>query len=379
MLERLKNWRKSDAQRQTEQINAYLDNELPSAQRTQFETRLADDPILQAEVEALRQVQAAIGELPDVPLPRDFALPIPAKRQAPVQRRRDPMLWPALAIALVLVMCGSLVSLSSGLLGGAAEPEIIEREVIVTKVVIAEKFVEVEGESIIVTEQVVVEKEVIVEVTVEAEREVETVEAEKEVETKETAVYRIAIVDSPTTYNFWTYYGVAYTSANKALLDDTVARLYTISPPNQTFIPHFATELPPEPIVEDDGTWSLTIPMVRDAQWSDGEPIDAHDVAFTLNACLELGLAGMWVAVCRPDILRRVEAIDDLTVRYIFEEQPTLATFHYGVAQAPILPEHAWEAVVEEAKSAENPIDVLFSAELETYPSAGGYINIVEP
>jgi ABC-type transport system substrate-binding protein len=89
--------------------------------------------------------------------------------------------------------------------------------------------------------------------------------------------------------------------------------------------------------------------MVEDAVWSDGESIDAHDVVFTMQACLDLKLTKNWPYQCYPEILDHVEAVDDYTVKFYFREKPGLATWQFGVAMGAILPEHFWADTVAES------------------------------
>ncbi len=112
-----------------------------------------------------------------------------------------------------------------------------------------------------------------------------------------------------------------------------------------------AKDLPPDPVQEGDA-WVITVEMVQDATWSDGEPITAHDVAFTHNACKDLKLTSNWPNACAPlgvDIA--VEAVGDYTVKYTFAESPSLGTWQAGVALAPILPEHFWSDTVAESRA----------------------------
>jgi len=58
-----------------ELLSAYLDDQLSAGEWARLEARLATDPELQAELDALRQTVALVRDLPPVPLPRNFILP----------------------------------------------------------------------------------------------------------------------------------------------------------------------------------------------------------------------------------------------------------------------------------------------------------------
>ena len=80
-----------------------------------------------------------------------------------------------------------------------------------------------------------------------------------------------------------------------------------------------------------------------DLVWSDGEPITAHDVAFTFRTIMDPRVP---VAAVRSGVneLKWVEAYDDRTVVY-FHKRPSSA--HTESIGYPILPQHIYEASLE--------------------------------
>jgi anti-sigma factor RsiW len=70
-----------------ELLSAYLDGQLSAGERARLEARLATDPELQAELDALRQTVALVRDLPPVPLPRNFILPQTADKLHPKATR----------------------------------------------------------------------------------------------------------------------------------------------------------------------------------------------------------------------------------------------------------------------------------------------------
>jgi ABC-type transport system substrate-binding protein len=104
--------------------------------------------------------------------------------------------------------------------------------------------------------------------------------------------------------------------------------------------------------------------MTDAALWSDGEPITAHDVAFTVNTSLDLRLGGNWPAIYPPDLIDHAEAVDDFTVKFFFTESPGLAKWQFGAAQGPILPEHFWGPIVADS--------LAFVADLDGLPEDPG-------
>ena len=104
---------------------------------------------------------------------------------------------------------------------------------------------------------------------------------------------------------------------------------------NLEIVPSFAESWE----TSEDGTvW--TFHTVKDAKWSDGEALDAEDVAFTANMILEYangptGILSGWVAH-----LNNAEATDANTV--VFTYDAPVANVLTQVQAIHILPEHVW-------------------------------------
>jgi ABC-type transport system substrate-binding protein len=287
----------------------------------------------------------------------------------------------------------------------ACEPEEVIKEVIkevivtqvVEKEVVVTEIVEIEGEQVEVTR--IVKEEVIVEVEVEV-----TVEPEEEVEAEgEITSYMIALFEDPVSLNYWNFLGPGSSVWTSYVLSGSSAGLYTLSDQRFDFVPSLAVDFPE--IVQDGDVWKITVQMVENATWSDGEPITTRDVVFTHNACKDLKLTQNWPNQCEPTgVAVAAEALDDYTVQYAFAEEPSLGTWQAGVALAPILPQHFWADAVAESYSylegleepaedddctVEEPSDVcvayneayvnarrtLYEADATGVPSAGGYVT----
>jgi peptide/nickel transport system substrate-binding protein len=199
-------------------------------------------------------------------------------------------------------------------------------------------------ETVVVTEKEVVEKEVVVTATPAAE-------GEAMAPTGEPRAYRIGIFEEPVSLNYWSYLGPGSSVWTGYVLTGYAPGLYALSDQRFQLVPSLAAEPAPEPTQEGD-KWVVEVKMVDDAQWSDGEPITAHDVVFTHNTCKDLQLTQNWPNQCAPlGANVEAEAVDDYTVRYTFDEKPGLGVWQMGVGMAPILPEHFWGDVVEEARA----------------------------
>ncbi len=239
-------------------------------------------------------------------------------------------------ILLTLVLFTFMLVLAA--CGGEAPPaEVVE----VTRVVTETVTEIVEGET--------VEVEVTRIVEVEAEAPAEPVEEEM-AEGAAADVYRIALFEDPiSSNNYWNYLGPGSSVWTSYVQTGFAATLFTLSDQRFDFVTSLALEIP-EVVEEGDETWTITVPMVENAVWSDGESITANDVVFTLEACQDLQLTSNWPNFC-PAELESLEAVDDFTVKFTFNAAPGLGIWQANVAQAPILPEHFWGGVVEESRA----------------------------
>ena len=207
-----------------------------------------------------------------------------------------------------------------------SDPETIIKTVVVEK----------EGETIVET----------VVVTVEPTEKVEEVD-----ETDSCCdVFKIGIYEEPVSLNYWNYLGPGSSVWTRYVISNDAAHLFTISDHLFQFVPSLAKDIP-TPVDNNDGTWSVTVEMVDDAYWSDGQLITAHDVTFTHNVCKDLQLTWYWPSFCTPDGAEIVvKALDDFTVEYTYLDQsPNIRNWQFGIAMAPILPATYWEDVAAQA------------------------------
>jgi ABC-type transport system substrate-binding protein len=173
-------------------------------------------------------------------------------------------------------------------------------------------------------------------------------------------VYTIGIFEDPLTINHWSYLGPDNSVWTAYVLSGAAPSLLTLSDQRFDIVPSLAAEMPGGPVQEGD-FWTITVSMVDNAVWSDGQPITANDVVGTVMAALDLKLTGNWPAIYPPDLLDHVEAVDDFTVKFFFTDSPGLAKWQYGAAQGPILPMHFWQPHLDEAYAI---IDGLVAPEL---------------
>ncbi len=168
--------------------------------------------------------------------------------------------------------------------------------------------------------------------------------------------YIVAAFEDVTTLNFWAANGPDNTVWNSYMLPGKLS-LYTLSPKYFTLVPQLAADATPAALEQDGDEWVAEIALRQDVVWSDGEPFTAADYAFTASVANDFGLiSGNWSTWYDFNYIDRIEVPDDYTARLVFHTKSGLSRYEYGVLQAPILAEHYWAPIVEDARA---PIDAL--------------------
>ncbi len=93
-----------------------------------------------------------------------------------------------------------------------------------------------------------------------------------------------------------------------------------------------------------DDLQSVTFHIREGVMWSDGEMLDAGDVAFTFNLFLDVPATDI---AAIGDFLESVEMVDDMTVKFNLNRVYTLA--HELIGGQMIVPEHNWADVEDYA------------------------------
>jgi peptide/nickel transport system substrate-binding protein len=189
--------------------------------------------------------------------------------------------------------------------------------------------------------------------------------------------YTLGIFEDVTTDNQWAFNEATEgTVWNSYFLSPTTAGMYTVSYPGIEFVPDLADgEL--QPAEQDGKKWVGEITLKDGLTWSDGEPMTAEDVAFTWQTVIDTELQAGWLdytdGPTADGPITAVEAVDDLTVRVTFNEQPGLAIWGpgTGITTMPIQPKHFWEAAVEEALASDDPATTLMAASGADAPAIG--------
>ena len=88
---------------------------------------------------------------------------------------------------------------------------------------------------------------------------------------------------------------------------------------------------------------SIEVSLAQGHVWSDGVAMTAADIVYTYEMVRRLqssmsGITTMWALSSLIDVV----AVDDYTVRYVFNAAQGIATWQHGVGMAPIVPKHFW-------------------------------------
>jgi len=162
---------------------------------------------------------------------------------------------------------------------------------------------------------------------------------------------RFALIgEAPTSQiNVWQLFdqsGASY--ANYALRIEYWPRLYHLAPQDSSFQP-FAADGFPSDVIQDGDNYSALVKIRSDLKWTDGTPFTAEDIAFTVDSALAFELGYDWGAYYSRQVLDHAEAIDPLTVKFIFKQKPNVGDWQYGALQGPIVQKAFWETAVQNA------------------------------
>lgn len=199
--------------------------------------------------------------------------------------------------------------------------------------------------------------------------------------------YKLALFSDPTTDNPWAALDTEADIWTSYVMPGQ-SSLYTYQGPSYTLIPLLAADVdPPQPSAEGDG-FSVVVNLRPDVTWSDGSPITAHDLVFTFDTVVKYdGLGGnfprVWPLAQTDDPtteedefsqgVSAVEALDDTTVKIVFNFDPGLAIWPFSVGLAPIFQKAYWASVVDASPDAET----LYAAPGMGSPN-GSAFNTVE-
>lgn len=189
-------------------------------------------------------------------------------------------------------------------------------------------------------------------------------------EPDEPFVYKLGILQGPSTENFWSYNANSTSVWDAYVLAPTKAGLYRLDSDTLELVPELSSAIA-EPVWNADG-WRVDVTIRGDMQWSDGRPVTAYDYAFTFETVRRLQLGGNW-AGSFPTIVSSVEATAAYNLRIRFSGRPSLHVWPYGLGTAPIMAQHFWT----ESAGAATTADGLFALD-GSNDVAGGPVDLVK-
>ena len=139
----------------------------------------------------------------------------------------------------------------------------------------------------------------------------------------------------PNDWNPFITWSKSNTTGTIGLLYET---LFMYDPLNDEFIPFLA----------ESGEWvsetAYEVTLREGLTWTDGTPLTAEDVAFTMN--LGKQYAALWFAPMW-EYITSVISFGDRIVRFDFTDAPLYQEFDNNLYNIPIVPKHIWESKTE--------------------------------
>ncbi len=177
---------------------------------------------------------------------------------------------------------------------------------------------------------------------------------------KRAAYLKVGLFAEPKTLNIW----LASDRWSFSVLSKIYQGLVTRDPETLELIPWLAETLP----VYDPQTLSYTVTL-RDAEWSDGSPVTAEDVAFTGNLIKEFKIPRHY---WRWNFVKAIQVKDAKTVRFVLEKP--MAIFLSRTLTTPIVSKKEWEAVAQRARKAGKPLTALMNHKIKNPIGNGPFV-----
>jgi len=144
------------------------------------------------------------------------------------------------------------------------------------------------------------------------------------------------------------------TNSYMGMTEGVYEKLYMPVPGGEA-LPDLAEEI----VVSPDGT-IYTISLRHNAQWQDGVPLTAHDVAFSYNYIIDNEM-GFFTMFTEP--LVEIKALDDYTVQMTMRDAVNRDWLNNNTFLfTPILPQHIWENMTLEEALGDLPLEKLIGS-----------------
>ena len=160
---------------------------------------------------------------------------------------------------------------------------------------------------------------------------------------------QVATLDGVSSNNVWAIFDQSgSTYWNQLVQANDYPTLYSLTLVGDNLIPVVASEQPSEFSKEGD-FYVASLILKNNLVWSNNYPVTAHDVAFTINTVLKFHLGFNWQSFYDATILDHVDALDDVTLKYYFTQQPGPAKWKYGALLGVIVNRNFWEPKIAPA------------------------------
>jgi len=172
-------------------------------------------------------------------------------------------------------------------------------------------------------------------------------------------ILKVGVPEEPKSLNPW----LATDAWSSRVVRLIYEPLYIREPRNLDLIPWLAAEMP----AYDPAARTYTIKL-RQAKWSDGSPLTADDVAYTVWLIQSFKIPlyyDLW------DTVEKVEALDPATIRFTLSGP--LATFVSRSLATPIVQRAQWEPIADKANQADKPLARLREAKLDKPVGTGPF------
>lgn len=169
------------------------------------------------------------------------------------------------------------------------------------------------------------------------------------VEAVDGAVFRVGLISSITTDNWFAALDEFNSTYNQAFLGSGKIALFTLTHPGFVYVPALAATSQPVRAVQQGDIWVVEQPIRTDVLWSDGVPVSANDLAFYFDVQREFNLGRGHASNFAPSVVDVIAASDDV-VRVEFDTKPDLVAWQHGIGLASFVPTHFWQTHVEEAR-----------------------------
>ncbi|MFF0311505.1 ABC transporter substrate-binding protein [Streptosporangium sp. NPDC004379] len=91
---------------------------------------------------------------------------------------------------------------------------------------------------------------------------------------------------------------------------------------------------------------SITLHLQPNNKWSDGKPVTAEDVKFSIALAYTQGSTAFAITPGAAGAASEVEVVDDKTVKISQDMKNPSVTFVRGVMDSAVVPKHVWESVL---------------------------------